>query len=488
MAELAESIKKHGILQPILVRTIVSKVGSPNIIGYEIVCGERRFRAAKDAGLKEIPVAIKKLTDTEVVEIQVVENLQRSDLHALEEADGYRQLMKVKYDAARIAERVGRSVKYVYDRIKLLNLIEPLQKEFREDKITAGHAILLARLTPDEQKKVSQKDSGGLWTDEDAQFESIVGKSDGYKLQSVRELQQYIDEHVRFVPDRDADPMLFPATAEILKAADPKKKSDKIVAITYGYVQPAARNGQHHIAPTSWKRADGKKGSKVCDFSVIGVVVAGEERAEAFRVCVNKEKCKIHWGQWQKERAARNRTRCTGGLIASPKSQEESYAVREARERKQSEKNQKIGEAVLAEALPQVLKFANKMSCEEALRFIVRDGIRSNNVDECVHDRHGVKSDKALIEKVEKADAPLLSELAISILIENPFSSYRAEWDSTFEDICSVAKIDLKALQQKHAGLIGREIKEAEQASKKTGADVCTKSVSKEKRAKLPKK
>ncbi|NOS67947.1 MAG: ParB/RepB/Spo0J family partition protein [Candidatus Peribacteraceae bacterium] len=350
LQELSISVKKHGILQPILVRPLN---GSGT---FEIVAGERRFRAAKAAELKEIPATVRELSDQAVLEIQVIENLQREDLHPMEEAEGYRQLIAIRpkgeapYDAARIAERIGRSVKYVYDRIKLLNLIEPLRKEFSEDKITAGHAILLARLSAKDQKLVHDR---GLYQHEHAHFKEIVADSDGKKAVSVRELQQFIDEHCRFVPERDVDPMLFPETTALLKSADPKKKSDKIVAISLGYVQDTARTGgEKHVSPLSWKRADGKQGSKPCDFSVIGVVVAGENRAKAFRVCLQKEKCKTHWAEWQRARA-KNRGQ-TGplpaGVSVSENARKEKERIEEERRKEQLEQER------FNRALPEILK------------------------------------------------------------------------------------------------------------------------------------
>ena len=159
LEELAESIKKHGILQPVLLRPWPKGRKAP--AGYpsqrptcfELVAGERRFRAAALAGLQNVPSLVRDMTDAEVLEIQLVENLQRSDLHPLEEAEGYRQLVAAKYDVARIAERVGRSPKYVYDRIKLLDLTKEAQQAFLEGEFTAGHAVILARLKPADQKR-----------------------------------------------------------------------------------------------------------------------------------------------------------------------------------------------------------------------------------------------------------------------------------------------------------------------------------------------
>lgn len=137
--ELAESIKKHGLLQPILVRPVNNH--------FEIVAGERRFRAAKDAGLETLPVTVRELTDTEALEIQVVENLQRTDLHPLEEAEGYRQLHeKHGYGIEDIAAKVGKSKAYIYSRLKFCGLPEPAKKAFLADKITASVALLIARI------------------------------------------------------------------------------------------------------------------------------------------------------------------------------------------------------------------------------------------------------------------------------------------------------------------------------------------------------
>lgn len=339
MQELQESVKRHGILQPILVR--------PSDGRYEIVAGERRFRAAKAAGLGSIPVTVRELTDQDALEIQVIENLQRQDLHPLEEADGYQALLRVKsYDAAKIAERVGRSVKYVYDRIKLLQLIEPVRKVFLAGEIAAGHAILLARLTPTDQKRSLEGDgdSGrGLF-----QADRGLWDEGGRKACSVRELEQWIENHVRFDPQQ-TDAFLFPETAKTVKQAT--EEAEKVIHITHDhYVQPEARTTQRVFGPQSWKKATGKG----CAHAVTGVIVVGEGRGQAFRVCVNKEKCAVHWGQWQKERATRAKQSVKDGGTATQryeKDQERRKAqeAKEAAERKRWEQAlPKILEAVAA--------------------------------------------------------------------------------------------------------------------------------------------
>jgi len=159
--ELAESIKKHGVLQPILVREIgavpenMVKVGTPS---YELVAGERRFRAGKLAGLKEIPAIVLKLTDIEAVEIQVIENLQRADLHPMEEAEGYEFLMKQHgyAGADAIAAKIGKSRSYVYGRLKLCALTPDVKKAFLKDAISPSVALLLAWIQESLQAKASK--------------------------------------------------------------------------------------------------------------------------------------------------------------------------------------------------------------------------------------------------------------------------------------------------------------------------------------------
>lgn len=327
MADLSESIKKHGVLQPVLVRPLTKTT-------FELVAGERRFRAAMAAGLKEIPATVRELSDLEVLEIQVVENLQRSDLHPLEEAEGYRRLLKFKYTAAKIAERVGRSVPYVYDRIKLLDLIEPARKLFLEEMITAGHAIILARLKPEDQKRAigDKNEYGGLWQQEDATFWQEDADQESRKPRSVKELEKWIDEHVKFDAQK-ADAMLFPDLVESVKQAQEKK--EKIVSITHeNYIQEDARDGSKVFGPRSWARADGKEGSKTCLHSVTGVVVVGFGRGTAFKVCTEKEKCKEHWREWQKERAERAKARAAddGSALERQKKEDERRKAEEAQQ------------------------------------------------------------------------------------------------------------------------------------------------------------
>jgi ParB family transcriptional regulator, chromosome partitioning protein len=146
MEDLTASVKEMGVIVPILVRPIGGK--------FEVVAGARRYRASKRAGRDEIPAIIRELSDDQALEAQVIENLQREDVHPLEEAEGYQALLERKrHTVESLAAQVGKSESYIWQRLKLIELIGTAKQAFLTDQITAGHAILIARLTPDDQKE-----------------------------------------------------------------------------------------------------------------------------------------------------------------------------------------------------------------------------------------------------------------------------------------------------------------------------------------------
>ncbi|NLT95696.1 MAG: nucleoid occlusion protein [Clostridia bacterium] len=139
LEELAQSIREFGVLQPILVR----KIGT----GYELVAGERRFRASQLAGLKTIPAIVKNLSDKEIAEMALIENLQREDLNYFEEAEGYAKLMKeFGITQEEIAKRMGKSQSTIANKLRLLNLPESVRKEISVNVITERHARALLKL------------------------------------------------------------------------------------------------------------------------------------------------------------------------------------------------------------------------------------------------------------------------------------------------------------------------------------------------------
>lgn len=151
LQQLADSLKEHGLLQPI----IVSRKGNDE---YELIAGERRLEASKIAGLEKVPVIIKKVTDQQKLELALIENIQRHDLNVVEEAKAYKQLQeKFGLTQEEIAARSGKSRSSVANHLRLLNLPVEIQKALAEGKITEGHArTILAVSNPEKQRALFQ--------------------------------------------------------------------------------------------------------------------------------------------------------------------------------------------------------------------------------------------------------------------------------------------------------------------------------------------
>jgi ParB family chromosome partitioning protein len=137
LLELAGSIQQHGLVQPIVVRA--DPAG-----GYEIVAGERRWRASQLAGLHQVPVIVRELADRDVIEMAIIENVQREDLNAIEEASGYNELIqRFQYTQEQLAEQIGKSRSHLANMMRLLKLPDNVQALVAEGKLTAGHARAL---------------------------------------------------------------------------------------------------------------------------------------------------------------------------------------------------------------------------------------------------------------------------------------------------------------------------------------------------------
>lgn len=158
--ELTDSVRQHGVLQPILVRPIVGTEDR-----FELVCGERRYRAAMAAELREVPALVRPLTDLQVLEVQLIENLQREGLHELEEAEGYERLIATHgYSVDDLAAKVGKSRSYVYQRMKLTDLGDRARKAFYAGKLSFSTALLIARIpTQDLQVKALAEITADRW-------------------------------------------------------------------------------------------------------------------------------------------------------------------------------------------------------------------------------------------------------------------------------------------------------------------------------------
>ncbi|MCU1305255.1 MAG: parB-like partition protein [Candidatus Sulfotelmatobacter sp.] len=182
LGELAASFKTQGVLEPLLVRPLEETK-------YEVVIGARRLKAARLAELESVPVRVVTLTDAEAIEAQVVENLQREDIHPLEESLGFKALMQLgepTYTIASIAARAGKSEAYVQGRIKLADLIPSVAEAFLKDTIAIGHALLIAKLPDSQQQEAFNAAFRGMWTSAGNQQVLIP----------VRELAAWIESNI----------------------------------------------------------------------------------------------------------------------------------------------------------------------------------------------------------------------------------------------------------------------------------------------------
>ena len=388
LKNMVESLK-NGQLEPIIVR-VASRaltgrpLGNREVPRYEIGAGHRRFRAAPAAGLTSLLAIIRDMDDARFFELLNTDNKQRDELDALDEAEGFKHWMQVVgLDVQGIADRIGMSKEYVYARLKLLNLIPAARDLVRQGTITPRHAVLLARLSPTDQKRAmgnvqeiargsySRRDSLLLQPDEGAEDQDELPLHDQVKVVSVREFERAIQQNIRATPAQ-LDPVLFPESAAALALAKEEKLS--VILITRDYLASddvRSAGPERVFGSASWERADGKvedasdylgrrRGkvkSKTCEFSRYGFVASGPGQGEVFKVCINKEKCKTHWPQeyakaQARKKAAKKRTSATSS--GSDEKRENAERAAEAR-REQEQRDRAREEQRWKKAQPAIL-------------------------------------------------------------------------------------------------------------------------------------
>lgn len=209
LEELSASIKEHGVLQPIMLRKKGAK--------FEIVVGERRFRASQLAGLNEIPAVVRSLDDREMMELAILENLQREDLTAIEEAEAYQKLMDtLDLTQEQLAFRLGKSRPHIANHLRLLVLPEEAKKAISQGDITMGHGKALLGLkkkkniplilekTKKEQLNVRQLESLVQRLNENVPRETLSKeKKDVFTLEKESELRERFGTAVKIVPSKD---------------------------------------------------------------------------------------------------------------------------------------------------------------------------------------------------------------------------------------------------------------------------------------------
>jgi ParB family transcriptional regulator, chromosome partitioning protein len=326
LAELAVNIKTHGVLQPILVRPVAAD-------GYEIVCGQRRWRASKTAGKDSIPVRIVNLNDAEALELAVIENVQRENVHELDEALGYKALMDqdpALYTVETLAAKVGRSPRYIYGRLKLSELTPNLQTAFYEGKLTAAHALEIAKLQPGDQERALRE------CFPDQRTPAAILKAKHPRPISVHDLRDWIQREVLLslanAPFDGNDSNLLPAAGACstcpkrsgnnpLLFADSIQRKDvctdrecfhrKVSALVQMRLKQSEEDGEKPVRvsdsfgfygqkaqPGVIYRSDYNeaKAAGECPTTTAAVVVEGTTVGRKLYVCTNK-KCPTHTAQ-----------------------------------------------------------------------------------------------------------------------------------------------------------------------------------------------
>ena len=334
----AASFKTQGVLAPLLVRELDESQ-------YEVIAGARRLRAAKLAELKNVPVRIVKLTDAEAIEAQCVENLQREGIHPLEEALGFKSLLDLgePYNIAHIAARAGKNEAYIYGRLRLADLIPPVAEAFLKDKITIGHALLIAKLQASQQQEAFAAAFRSMWTSEgntqvlipvrelgawiesnillqlasvpfDKQDETLVAaagscvncpKRTGFNKLLFADVRQ----------DSCTDPNCFLAKVDAHIAKTMEKKPE-LVQISSGWnTREGAPLGRNRYVELQIKKpkANGNAAKqpvvqKPCEKMTEAIVMDGGNRGQTVKVCADPN-CRVHHGdrpspqQLQRDRA-----------------------------------------------------------------------------------------------------------------------------------------------------------------------------------------
>jgi len=325
LRELAANIKLHGVLQAILVRPAPDGVDGT----YELVAGARRLRASRLAGKDTIPATVRSLTDAECREIQLIENLQRADIHELDEGIGYRSLMELKpdfYTVETIAVQVAKSSAYVKGRISLTDLIPAAQTAFYESKLTVGHALELARLQPADQERALMECFPGH------RSTASILKDRKAEATTVRQLRDWIDREIHLdlknapfdvgdanllpaagpcvtCPKRTGNnPLLFPEVRNKSVCTDPACYRTKIQALVQARLEPLMKEGQKpvQISSAPYWQARSKSSNTLyegqyrraeregeCPHTQAAVIVDGREAGTILHVCADEE-CKTH--------------------------------------------------------------------------------------------------------------------------------------------------------------------------------------------------
>lgn len=466
LEELAVTFKTQGVLEPLLVRELEEQT-------YQVVIGARRLRAAKIAGLEGVPVRVVKLSDAEAIEAQVVENLQREDIHPLEEALGFRSLLELKestYTVASIAGRAGKSEAYVYSRIRLTDLTPPVAEGFLNDKITTGHALLIAKLPAAQQQEALAASFRGMWTSE----------GNSQVLIPVRELAAWIESNILLeldaIPfdkqdetlvsgagscvncpkrtgfnkllftdvrkDSCTDPQCFRAKidAHVNKTLETKPQLVQISAAWNSREGAPLGRNQYVELEVKKQKANGAStklpaNQKPCDKMAEAIVMDGGKRGQVVKVCADPA-CRIH----------------------HPNTRSPQQVERErAEERKRIEKEKlaiTTRHRILATILQRVSAPLKKADLLAVAHYLI--GHLSYSQVPALAKRHKVETKKdsesaqeLLANQVSKYDESELCKLLLEIsLLDSAYQRSTSSRDDVLMDAAKRYRVDTEKLQK----------------------------------------
>lgn len=322
--ELAASIQANGIIEPLIVRPRDPKAHGLYPEPFELVAGERRFRAAKLAGLVEVPCIVRELTDEQVLDQQLIENIQREDLHPLEEARGYEQRKDAGATNDDLVRITGKDRTTVARRLQLLQLIEEAQQIFLRGGMIPKQALMISRLPQSEQSKALLYVMTGRWdlAAKAREGELLKLKPDLKASESPSQLAHFIDSVIMRplakAPWSKKDANLVPEAGSC-NACTKRTGSNALLFDEAGAKNDRCLDGACYEAKleahliqletkatakgevvkriessgfyTEWKEVQGDR----CESEIKGVMADGNRRGEIRRVCMDKS-CKIHWG------------------------------------------------------------------------------------------------------------------------------------------------------------------------------------------------
>ncbi len=478
LKELAASIRAHGVLTPLLVR--------PKNENLEIVFGEQRYRAAQIAESATVPVRIREMSDAQALEAQLIENVQRRDVHPMEEAQGFKALLDLeepKYSIELIASRTGKSPLFVATRLKLVELIPPVVDAFYRDDIGVGHALILARLQPGQQEQALAACFREDWAG---------GTKAKRILLPVRHLQSWIEQNVLLIlkdaPFSKRDAELVPAAGSCLECpkrtghnkllfadlgggnadacTDPAcyqakvnahvakavAEKPKLVQISTAYTKPhegsaIVPRGKyvaiHDEKPKDKYEAD-RPQYKSCRYATEAIVADGDGKGTLHKVCANPA-CPVHHPKKQ------------------PSNADASFKAAQERQRKEEAIANATGIRVLsaiAEAVPVRLMKRDLLFIAE--RLIV---VANENHIAALARQYGIKKAKEndsigrlFLAYLRQAEESILGSVLVQLAIL--LAASRGNSAQVLRDAAAVYKVDTEAIAAK----VKREFAEREKA------------------------